>query len=149
MAHIVYVNSLAIINIPFKIHLAFHVHVGTLVMGYIYFVPNHGYGLHFYFETCLTLIMAYIFIETHMVVAIVYNYFEMPLTLAMAYIFVKMCLACHVPFKNMAIIYFLIKMCLAFHVLFETLTMAYIFIKMCLVPYVPFITSRPRFTFSS
>jgi hypothetical protein len=53
MAYIIYVNSLAIINIPFRIHLAFHVHVGTLAMGYIYF------------EMHLTMFMVYIFILKH------------------------------------------------------------------------------------
>jgi hypothetical protein len=51
LAHIVYVNSLTMINVPFKTHLAPHVHIGTLVMAYISF------------EMCLALTMVYILVK--------------------------------------------------------------------------------------
>jgi hypothetical protein len=51
LAHIVYVNSLVMINIPFGMHMALHVHVGTLFMAYVFF------------NTCLTLAMAYILVR--------------------------------------------------------------------------------------
>jgi hypothetical protein len=54
MARIVFVNSLDMINVPFETHLVLHVHIGTLVMVYIYF------------EMCLALAMAYIFIKMHL-----------------------------------------------------------------------------------
>jgi hypothetical protein len=54
MARIVFVNSLDMINVPFETHLVLHVHIGTLVMVYIYF------------EMCSTLAMAYIFIKMHL-----------------------------------------------------------------------------------
>ncbi len=68
LAHIVFVNSLAMISIFFKLHLTLHVPIGTLAMVYIFQnvlglnydlyscqnVPcpscsfqNLGYGLHF------------------------------------------------------------------------------------------------------
>jgi hypothetical protein len=51
LAHIVSINSLAIINFPFGMHLALHVPIETLVMAYVSF------------QACLALVIAYIFIK--------------------------------------------------------------------------------------
>jgi hypothetical protein len=42
------------INIPFGMHMALHVHVGTLFMDYVFF------------KTCLTLAMVYIIVRMHL-----------------------------------------------------------------------------------
>jgi len=54
LAHIIFINSLDTINVPFETYLVLHVHIGTLVMVYIYF------------EMCIALIMAYIPIKMHL-----------------------------------------------------------------------------------
>jgi hypothetical protein len=48
--HIAFINSFAMINVSFPMHMALHVLVGTLVMTYVSF------------ETCLALVMIYIFL---------------------------------------------------------------------------------------
>jgi hypothetical protein len=68
------------INVPFEMHLTFHVLVETLAMAYISF------------EMCLTLAMVYIFIKMHMAFYILFG------TLVMAYILVRLCMAPHMFF---------------------------------------------------
>ncbi len=112
--HIVFVNSSAMINVFFKIHLAFHVLVGTLVMAYVSF------------ETCLALVMTYFFVRMCLTLHVPFD------TLIMVYIFIKMHLVFHVSFIILSMVYILVKMHLAFHVHFGTLAMTYILIRMCL-----------------
>jgi hypothetical protein len=75
LAHIVFVNSLAMISTPFGLHLTLHVPIGTLAKVYISF------------KMCLALTATYILVKMCLA-------FHVPFkTLAMAYISYKMCLA--------------------------------------------------------
>jgi hypothetical protein len=101
-------HFLAMINVPFKMHLAPHVPMETFIMVY-----NS-------FETCMTLAMTYVPIKMCLAFHVHFK------TLAMSYILVTICLALHVPFGTLAMVYILIKMHLAPHVPFKTLVMTYI-----------------------
>jgi len=102
LAHIVSINSLAMINVTFGMHLALHVLVGILAMAYISF------------ETCLALTMVYILVIMRLT-------FHVPFkTLAMNYMFeIKMCLTFNVPFKTLVMASILVKMHMALHVFFQ------------------------------
>jgi hypothetical protein len=80
LPHIVFINSLAIINVRFETHLILDVHVGTLLMAYVSF------------ELCLAPAMVYFFIKMCLTPCVPFR------TLATAYIFVEMHMAFHVPF---------------------------------------------------
>jgi len=72
LVHIVSVNSLAMISVPFILHLTPHVPIGTLAMVYIFF------------KMCLVLIVIYILVKMCLA-------FHVPFkTLAMAYVSYKM-----------------------------------------------------------
>jgi hypothetical protein len=81
-AHVVSINSLAMINVPFESHLTPHVPIQTLVMVYISF------------EMCLALVIVYIFMKMCLGFHVL---FEM---LTMDYILVKMRLTPHLFFWN-------------------------------------------------
>jgi hypothetical protein len=131
MAHIVSINSLAMMNIPFETHMAFHVPIATLI--------------YISFETHLALAMAYILVRIHLAPHVPFK------TLTMIYVFIKMCMAFHVPlmfigyglhshqnmfgtscsFRNPNYGLYFLKIHLAPHVLFGTLTMVYVPFEIC------------------
>ncbi len=74
------------VNIPFRMHLAPHVLVGTLAMAYI-------------FLKCMALARVYVSFEMRLALAMAYIPIGMCLALVKAYILVRMCLALRVPFK--------------------------------------------------
>ncbi len=133
-AHIVSINSLAMINVPFESHLTPHVPIQTLVIVYISFEMCLALAIVYIFvKMCLDfhvlfemLIMDYIFVKMHLTFHIFFG------TLGIVYIFVRMCLALHFPFKTLAMVYIFVGMHVTFHVLFGILVMIYAPLKMCL-----------------
>jgi hypothetical protein len=102
------------INIPFEMHIALHVRMGTLIMVYVSF------------ETCMGLAMTYIPIKICLAFHVNFK------TLAMSYILVKIRLVFHVYFGTLAMVYILIRVHMAVHVPFGTLVMTYIPIETCM-----------------
>jgi hypothetical protein len=88
LTHIVFVESSIMINVLLRMHLASHVLIGTLAMVYICF------------KTRLALTLAYILVKMRM-------------SQEMVYILVRMCLAFYVHFGTLIMIYIFIRMCLA------------------------------------
>jgi hypothetical protein len=117
LAHIVYVNFLAIIDVLFETHTALH-HVPIRTLGLVYV----------FVKMCLALTMVYIFVRMRLALQVPFK------TLAMAYVFIKMHLALHVLFKVLAMVYIFIRICLASHVPIGTLVMIYVFIETCIAP---------------